>query len=324
MSAAIDENGDFLFHPVSKRLCRSIYLAVLWRVGKCKCDALSRAGSHDLAHPFHLFHLSSQVDSQYAVENIIFCPMRSNDERRISDEEVAEEKKIMENIRDISGERLRAVEVRKLKETFLSRSGWAFILPAGFKVGSGGGLTANCFNLRYGPFALRVITKSEEELQTQLFRLSEMRNNPLNDENMREDQAWQREAQALNQICSQLCGLNMRIDQDDKTIKSWRSSRDVKILPCLLPFLNKVWVYVGNGEDIIKDRLFIRGKLNSWVAGKIPPDDKETVVGSDTISLQAALEPFDLWIPCDMLDEYCCLSDIPGVFFHWHFTRVLQ
>ena len=38
-----------------------------------------------------------------------------------------------------SGERLRAVEVRKLKETFLSRSGWAFILPAG----SLGDVTAN-------------------------------------------------------------------------------------------------------------------------------------------------------------------------------------
>ena len=53
-----------------------------------------------------------------------------------------------------------------------------------------------------------------------------MRNNPLNDEKMREDQAWQREAQTLGRIGSQLFGQNMKIDQDDKTIKSWRSSRD--------------------------------------------------------------------------------------------------
>ena len=66
-------------------------------------------------------------------------------------------------------------------------------------------------------FALRVIiTKSEEQLQTQLFRLSEMRNDLVYNEKMREDQAWQRKAQTLRRIHSQLCGQNMKIHQDDK------------------------------------------------------------------------------------------------------------
>ena len=87
----------------------------------------------------------------------------------------------------------------------------------------------------------------------------------------------------------------MKIDQDDKTIMT-----GVQVVMKILPFLNKVWVHVGNGKDIIKDSLFVRAKLNSWIAGKIPPDDKEIVVGSDAISLQVALEPFDLWLSCDM------------------------
>ena len=131
--------------------------------------------------------------------------------RRINDEEVAEEKNNGE-CSGYSGERLRAVEVRKLKETCLSRSCWEFILPAG----SLGGVTANQFNLIYCTFALRVITKSEEQLQTQLFRLSEMRNDPVYNEKMREDQAWQKKAQTLRRIHSQLCGQNMKIHQDDK------------------------------------------------------------------------------------------------------------
>ena len=41
------------------------------------------------------------------------------------------------------------------------------------------------------------------------------------------------------------------------------------------------------------------------------------------MSLQHALEPFEIWVPCSMLDEYCCLSDIPGMYFCKHCVNVL-
>ena len=236
--------------------------------------------------------------------------MSIEEEKFISDERVTEERNILENIRNLAGNVLRKSEINKLKESFLGKSRWAFMLPAGDKSGSGG-LTANCFNLRFGPFALRVITKSEEDLQFQLYRLSEMMNHPDFEENYGSDSTWQREADALSQVCKQLCGFD--IEGGEAEIKKWRSARDVRLLPSVLPHLNKVWIYVGKGEDITKDRIYIRDKLNSWVEGNIPCADHDGApTASCGASFQAALEPFDIWLSCSMLDEYCCLSDIPG------------
>jgi hypothetical protein len=236
--------------------------------------------------------------------------MSAEDEQAINDSRVAEEQTIVENIRNLSGDELKKSDVRKLRDSFLGKSRWAFMLPAGDKTGSGG-LTANCFNLRFGPFALRVITKSLHDLQLQLYRLSEMMNYPEFEELRATQETWQREADALNQVCKQLCGID--IESGGIKIKAWRSPRDVKLLPAVLPHLNKVWIYAGRGEDIIKDRIYIRDKLNAWVEGNIPSaGGSESATSACGDNLQAALEAFDIWLPCSMLDEYCCLSDIPG------------
>ena len=139
-----------------------------------------------------------------------------------------------------------------------------------------------------------------------------MMKNPDFDDNWRNDTNQQREADSLSQIGWQLCGFDIRTGETE--IKKWRSMTDVELLPTMLPFLDKAWIYVGKGEDITKDRIYIRDKLNAWVEGSIRLDDHHDCSRVESFSLQPALEPFDIWVPCSMLDEYCCLSDIPGVF----------
>ena len=166
----------------------------------------------------------------------------------------------MQNIRKLTGHALQHPEIKKLKDSFLGKSRWAFILPAGDKSGCCG-LTANCFNLRFGAFALRLTIKSKEELQSRIFRLKEMMKNPDFDDNWRNDTNQQREADSLSQIGWQLCGFDIRTGETE--IKKWRSMTDVKLLPAVLPFLDKVWIYVGKGEDITRGRIYIRDKLNA-------------------------------------------------------------
>jgi hypothetical protein len=66
-----------------------------------------------------------------------------------------------------------------------------------------------------------------------------------------------------------------------------------------------------NGKDKTKDQMYIQDKLNSLVDGK-PDELMHAEQLHASASLHAALEAFDLWLPCEMLDRYCCLSDIPG------------
>ena len=65
--------------------------------------------------------------------------MSIEEEKLISDERVTEERNILENIRNLTGNVLRKSEINKLKESFLGKSRWAFMLPAGDKSGSGVG-----------------------------------------------------------------------------------------------------------------------------------------------------------------------------------------
>ncbi len=242
--------------------------------------------------------------------------MSSASEEDISEERISKEHEVLENIRNLTGNKIKPVHAKKLKNTFLGDSKWAFMLPAGNKTDGSGGVTVNCFNLRFGPFALRVVTKSEADVRSQIFRLGEMMRHPDYDERLNGDESWRSEAESLGQVCLQLCGLDMH--RDKEIIKNWRSRAEIQFLDSVLPNLGKVWIYVGNGKDIIKDRLYVKDQLNSWIQGIIPQEAPLPSAGSSVpsgeqvVSMQSALEPFDIWLPCEMLDEYCCISDIPG------------
>jgi hypothetical protein len=246
---------------------------------------------------------------------IHFHAMTKN-EAQDAQKKVPDEIEKLENIRSLTGdERLSVARKKALRDSLVGRSNWSFMLPSGHNLGRGG-LTANCFNLRFGPFALRVSTKSEEELQKQLFRLAEMMRHPNNLEKMREDQTWENEAEALGEMCRQLCGADKDLESGEQTIKKWNVPQDVKFHSSVVSFLGKVWVYVGNGDNIQVDRIYIRDKLMDWVEGKVPTSDRFSEEGLEETglaSLKLALHPFDIWVPCEMLDDCCCLSDIPGV-----------
>ena len=214
----------------------------------------------------------------------------------------------MENIGSITANVMDGARLRKAKSSFLGDSRWAFMLPAGNKTEGSGGLTVNCFNLRFGPFALRVITKSEDELQINILRLGEILRHPDYEENLHQDDSVKAEVESLGHSCLQLCGVDYETPEGKNTIKSWKQKTEVPFHPKIRACLGKIWVYAGGGEDIQTDRIYIRDKLTSWVEGKSPSDDPFP----EPLSIQTALEPIDIWLPCNMLDEYCCLSDIPG------------
>jgi hypothetical protein len=240
--------------------------------------------------------------------------MNESDEK-IANDSIDAENTVLKNIRALTAENLSSASRKKLRESLVGRRSWSFILPAGAHSGRGG-LTANCFNLRFGPFALRVMTKTKEELGKQLFRLGEMMRHPNYLENMREETAWEKEATTLREMFHQLCGIEKGSADGDAIIQGWKSPHDIQFCPEVISSLGKVWVYVGKGEEPHVDRVYIREKLMNWVDGKLSGvniEGSQSSTGASSASLKLALHPFDIWVPCEMLDEYCCLSDIPGM-----------
>jgi hypothetical protein len=247
--------------------------------------------------------------------------LSSDEEERIKTVLVAQERKVLEAIRDLVGEKLDAEDAEELQETIFQKK-WDFMLPAGMK-NSEGGVTAHVFNLRFGPCALRVITKSKEELQRSLFILSVMLNHSNHDENYRTDRNWENKVKALESMCIDLGVYQEDTEAEDRQkelydrVKQWDSYTDVPIPSAVEKHLGQVRVYIGKGEDVMVDRIYIREVLRRWVDGSIFQEDMDcgpqaSTSGRSPLNLHHALEAFDIWLPCQLLDQYCCLSDIPG------------
>ena len=241
-------------------------------------------------------------------------------EERIKTGLVKQEVKVLEAIRDLVGEKLEADDSEELQATIFQRK-WDFLLPAGMK-NSEGGVTAHVFNIRFGPCALRVITKSKVELQRSLFILSVMLNHSNHDENYRTDRNWENKVKALETMCMELgiyqdeiCDVDDRQKELYDRVKQWESYKDVPIPAEVEKHLGQVRVYIGKGEDVMVDRIYIREVLRRWVDGSIlhgGMDCEPAPSRQSPLNLHYALEAFDIWLPCQLLDQYCCLSDIPG------------
>ena len=267
----------------------------------------------------------SQFPATY--EDIVEEILSSGEEERIKRSEVEQDLRVLNAMRDLVGQKLDAEEAEDLQQTIF-QSGWDFLLPAGAKSGEGG-VTAHVFNLRFGPCALRVITKSKEALQRTLFLLSVMLNHSNNEQNCRTDRNWENKVKALETMCVHF-GIYREETRDleDKQkglyelVKQWRSHADVPIPAVLEKKLGKVFVYLGKGEDLIVDRIYIRNVLRSWVEGTVVDDgDVSDASAPDlraSLNIHFALDAFDIWLPSQLLDQYCCLSDIPGErLLHW-------
>jgi hypothetical protein len=250
-----------------------------------------------------------------------------DEEERIKTVVVMQEMRVLEAIRDLVGEKLDADDAEELQGTIFQQK-WDFMLPAGMKNGDGG-VTAHVFNLRFGPCALRVITKTKEALQRSLFILSVMLNHNNHEENCRTDRNWENKVKALESMCmdlgvyqKEICEAEDRQKELYDRVKQWDSHLDVPIPAAVEKHLGQVRVYIGKGEDAMVDRIYIRDVLRGWVDGSILQEDMDCGPQASTsasqgkahLNLHYALEAFDIWLPCQLLDQYCCLSDIPGTF----------
>ena len=254
-------------------------------------------------------------------ENFQLILLKPSVERSIKSTILPKEESCLSAIADLVGnDVLTAKELARFKKLIYDQDN-AFILPAGgVTTGDKGGLTAHIYNMRFGPCALRVQTKTKEELQLQLYELRDLLNGGIR----RSDKALNKIC-ALQQICHSVgvCGGELGGDgsleaAELEKIKNWQSHHDVLIPSDVAQYLGKVWVYLGNGESCLTDRVFVRECLKKWTLkqsrAQLEGFDKGEVRMDDTVlkKLAFALEPFDLWLPCSVLDQYCCLTDIPG------------
>jgi hypothetical protein len=283
----------------------------------------SPGGAYLVFRPIFFCFLIACLQAAELYPDLIPEKLNSGEEERIKTAVVMEEMKVLEAIRDLVGEKLDADEAEELQETIFQKK-WDFMLPAGMK-NADGGVTAHVFNLRFGPCALRVITKSKEVLQRSLFILSVMLNHSNHDENNRTDRNWENKVKALESMCIELGVYREEICEAEDTqkelydrVKQWNSYTDVPIPSAVEKHLGQLKVYIGKGEDVMVDRIYIREVLRRWVDGSIFLEDMDcggpqaSISGKSPVNLHHALEAFDIWLPCQVLDQYCCLSDIPG------------
>ena len=260
------------------------------------------------------------IQSPEMYEDIVQQTLSADEVEQIVKAEVEQETRVLNAMRDLVGQKLDADEAEELQQ-MIFQSGWDFMLPAGAKSGEGG-VTAHVFNIRFGPCALRVITKTKAALQKSLFLLSVMLNHSNNEQNCKTDRSWENKVKSLEAMCDQL-GIYREETREcedmqkglHELVKQWKSHHDVPIPAFLEKKLGKVFVYVGKGEDLMVDRIYIRNMLRAWVGGAVV-DDGSVSTGKDpkeSLNLHFALEDFDIWLPSQLLDQYCCLSDIPGM-----------
>jgi hypothetical protein len=199
-----------------------------------------------------------------------------------------------------------------------------------------GSTTMHIYNLFYGPNALRVSTWIMKDLECKIFALKGILN-ALNAETAANASSetlrdfLKGEKNHLVELCielgvfsdSPLQDAENKPDREDwleehrQQISRWTRHTDVKFPKKVRDMLGKTWVFLGSDVqgpdeplDMVKQRVYIRKVCNSWAEGRpgvIPEMHDETLNW-----LRLILEPFDAWLPCDMLDEECCISDIPG------------
>ncbi len=203
-----------------------------------------------------------------------------------------------------------------------------FFLPQGDGPKSS---TVHIYNLYYGPCAFRASTMAMEQLQGRIFGL----NNILKKEAScvdKNDKDSEEIKNSLVDLCMEIGlfsekPLDAPMDDVDQqredwlenhkeTILAWEKAENINIPEPVADLLGKTWIFLGSDiqkaceqPDLLAERAYIRAIGNEWAVG-CPSALGMAEQGFNW--LKRILEPFDVWLPCTMLDEDCCISDIPG------------
>jgi hypothetical protein len=202
-----------------------------------------------------------------------------------------------------------------------------FFLPQGRRDDSS---TAHIYNLYRGPCALRVSTLTEEFLQQRIFLLKQILIKEDRDGSSNSDHTDIKDG--LVDLCMELgvfaqgplqVPMTARarkrkawLQEHKPSVLLWESHDQVRFPQNVQKLLGTTWVYLGTdvqrpGDevDLLACRAYIREIGNQWAAGR----PKAVGMGQEPFNwLKRVLEPFDVWMPCTMLDEDCCISDVPG------------
>ncbi len=222
-----------------------------------------------------------------------------------------------------------------------------YFLPQKDDLAGAGSTTMHIYNLYYGLYALRVSTRMLADLQSKVFALkgilsaldAETAANAFGEANR---DFLKAEKNHLLDVCidlgifsdSPLQDADNRIEREDwlddhrPKISKWTRAEDVKFPEKVSALLGKTWVFLGSdvqgsGEplDMVKQRAYIRSVCNGWAEGR--PSMLPEMAHEPFNWLRLIVEPFDAWLPCKMLDDECCMSDIPGEWLLSEMTHVL-
>ncbi|XP_067845491.1 uncharacterized protein [Heptranchias perlo] len=234
--------------------------------------------------------------------------LREDLEELKEDEREEAFQKMMANCKRTSSFRLKMEEVMENeKKSFDSlRNYWKtkglnflqpYLLPVKDMTDFGSTTTKCNARLKYGPvYQMKIKYFSIEDLQSILYELVTMIKEGIDDKGMENYRRATSRAALENQFCLLTtyfsdCSFNQNILQFIASPGSIQLRQDVKDLA------GTSECYMGDGEDVMKDRIFIREKLQEYITMQKTPT-KERMQQNMKI---AALKTIEVYAPCKVL-----------------------